>query len=456
MADQNLISIGDDTVIGGTINHTGSFTFRATAVGAGTMLAQIIRLVEQAQGSKAPIQRLADRIAAVFVPVVMGIAALTFLVWLVLGSFNLALVNAVAVLIIACPCALGLAPPTAIMVGTGRGAERGILIRSGDILEQSRRVDAVVFDKTGTLTTGQVAVTNVAVASGFSEQQLLRYAAAAEAGSEHPIGKAIADYAATRNITTGKFGDFTAQPGFGVAATVDGKRVLLGTQRLLEERGVDSGELRKLVDRLQQEGKTTVLAAVNGAFAGAIAVADTVKASAPAAVAKLHAMGLNVMMITGDHAAVANAIAAQLGIDQVLAEVLPRDKADRVKHLQQQGLVVAMVGDGINDAPALAQADIGIAMGAGTDVAIESADIILVGENLGLAADAIRLSRATLRVIKQNLFWAFIYNVIGIPVAAGVLYPAFGILLNPMIGAAAMAFSSVSVISNSLRLKRWK
>ncbi|MCU0607830.1 MAG: heavy metal translocating P-type ATPase [Candidatus Edwardsbacteria bacterium] len=448
-----------DAVIGGTVNRTGTFTFRATAVGAATVLAQIIRLVEQAQGSKAPIQRLADRVAAVFVPVVMGVAALTFLVWLALGTFNQALVNAVAVLIIACPCALGLATPTAIMVGTGRGAERGILVRGGDVLERARTVDAVVFDKTGTLTTGRVAVTNIAniaVASGCDEQRLLRYAGAAEAGSEHPVGRAIAGYAAARRTGPADVRDFAAQPGFGVAATVDGTRVLLGTRQLLEGNGVDGGELRKLVDRLRQEGKTTVLVAIDGAFAGVIAVADTIKASAPAAVARLHAMGLRVMMITGDHGAVADAIAAQLGIDQVLAEVPPQDKAERISRLQRQGLVVAMVGDGINDAPALAQADVGIAMGAGTDVAIESADIILVGEDLGLVADALRLSRATLRTIKQNLFWAFIYNVIGIPVAAGALYPVFGILLNPMIGAAAMAFSSVSVIANSLRLRQWR
>ncbi|HTY08604.1 MAG TPA: copper-translocating P-type ATPase, partial [Candidatus Edwardsbacteria bacterium] len=445
-----------DAVIGATINRTGTFRFRATAVGAGTVLAQIIRLVERAQGSKAPVQRLADRIAAVFVPAVMGVAALTFIVWWAAGGFNLALVNAVAVLIIACPCALGLATPTAIMVGTGRGAERGILIRSGDILERSRRIDAVVFDKTGTLTTGRVAVTNVAVAAGFSEPQLLQAAAAAEAGSEHPVGQAIAAYAAGRGIVNAPATAFQAKPGFGVEAMVEGRRVLVGTRRLLEEGGVDCGELRKLVDRLQHEGKTTVLAAVDGAFAGAIAAADAVKPSAPAAVARLHAAGLQVMMISGDHRAVAEAIGAQLGIDRTMAEVLPQDKAEQVRRLQRQGLVVAMVGDGINDAPALAQADIGIAMGAGTDAAIESADIVLVGEDLGLVADAIRLSRATLRTIRQNLFWAFVYNVIGIPVAAGALYPAFGILLNPMIGAAAMAFSSVSVVSNSLRLRRWK
>ena len=445
-----------DAVIGGTINRTGSFTFRATAVGAATVLAQIIRLVEQAQGSKAPIQRLADRVAAVFVPVVMGIAALTFLVWLTLGTFDQALVNAVAVLIIACPCALGLATPTAIMAGTGRGAELGILVRGGEVLEGMRRINAVVFDKTGTLTTGMIAVANVAVAEDCDEARLLQLAASAEAGSEHPVGRAITSYAASLGIAPVPATGFQALPGSGVEASVGGQMVLLGNGRLMDERGVDTGSLGKLATRLEQEGKAVIYAAAGGTLAGLFAVADTVKPSAAGAVARLRAMGMTVMMVTGDRPPAAAAVAAQLGIDRVLAGVLPQDKAREIARLREQGLAAAMVGDGINDAPALAAADIGIAMGGGTDAAAETAGIVLTGGDLRLVPDAIRLSRATLRVIRQNLFWAFIYNVIGIPVAAGVLYPAFGILLNPMIGAAAMAFSSVSVIANSLRLRRWK
>jgi len=446
-----------DKVTGGTINKTGAFRFQAQKVGRETVLAQIIKLVEEAQGSKAPIQRLADRIASVFVPIVMFVAALTFILWLIFGpSFNLALINAVAVLVIACPCALGLATPTAIMVGTGRGAELGILIRRGEILEMAGSIDTVVFDKTGTLTTGAITVTNVAVMPDLAEEQLLVLTASAESSSEHPIGRAVVEYAVMRNIPLQKASDFKALPGSGLSCRVSDALVEIGNRTLMEQRGIDFSELEKLVNRLQQEGKTVIYAAINAKPAGIIAVADTLRSNAPAVLSCLRALGLKTAMITGDHKEVASAIAGQLGMDQVISEVLPRDKAEEVKRLQAARSVVAMVGDGINDAPALAQADIGIAMGRGTDVAIESADIILMGDDLNLILKSIRLSRSTLKIIRQNLFWAFFYNVIGIPVAAGLLYPFFGILLNPMFAALAMAFSSVSVVSNSLRLKRWK
>jgi len=446
-----------DQVTGGTINKTGAFRFQAQKVGRETVLAQIIKLVEEAQGSKAPIQRLADKIASVFVPIVMAVAALTFILWLVFGpSFNLALINAVAVLVIACPCALGLATPTAIMVGTGRGAELGILIRRGEILEKAGSLDTIVFDKTGTLTTGRITVTNVAVSPDLAEEQLLALAASAESSSEHPIGQAVADYARMKKIDLLKTSGFKALPGAGLSCKVEGQLVEIGNRLLMEQRGVDFPALEKLAARLQQEGKTVIYAAVDGAPAGIIAVADTLRENAPQAVSGLRALGLKTAMITGDHKEVASAIAGQLGMDKTISEVLPRDKAEEIRKLQAGSSVVAMVGDGINDAPALAQADIGIAMGRGTDVAIESADVILMGDDLNLILKTIRLSRSTLKVIKQNLFWAFFYNVIGIPIAAGLLYPFFGILLNPMFAALAMAFSSVSVVSNSLRLKRWK
>jgi len=446
-----------DQVTGGTINKTGSFRFQAQKVGRETVLAQIIKLVEEAQGSKAPIQRLADRIASVFVPIVMAAAALTFILWLILGpSFNLALINAVAVLVIACPCALGLATPTAIMVGTGRGAELGILIRRGEILEKAGSLDTVVFDKTGTLTTGRITVTNVAVSPDLAEDKMLALAASAESSSEHPIGRAVVDYARMKNIGLLNPSDFKALPGSGLSCLVEGIRVEIGNLSLMEQKGMDFSSLEKLAHRLQQEGKTVIYVSLDSKPAGIIAVADSLRENAPQAVSGLRALGLKTTMLTGDHKEVAAAIAGQLGMDRVISEVLPRDKAGEVKKLQSGNSVVAMVGDGINDAPALAQADIGIAMGRGTDVAIESADVILMGDDLNLILRTIRLSRATLKVIKQNLFWAFFYNVVGIPVAAGLLYPLFGILLNPMFAALAMAFSSVSVVSNSLRLKRWK
>ncbi|MBU2594312.1 MAG: cadmium-translocating P-type ATPase [Candidatus Edwardsbacteria bacterium] len=450
-ADKNI----GDKVIGGTINKTGSFRFRADKVGSETVLAQIIRLVEEAQGSKAPIQRLADRIASIFVPIVMAIAALTFLVWLIWGpSFNLALINAVAVLVIACPCALGLATPTAIMAGTGRGAELGILIRRGEVLEQAGNITSILFDKTGTLTSGRIAVANVAVMPEFTEDDLLALAASAESSSEHPIGRAIVDYARLKKISLLEVSDFKALPGSGLSCRVGGRMVEIGNRGMMEQK--EYTKLEKLAGRLQQEGKTVVYAAIDSRPAGIIAVADTLRENAVRVVADLKGLGLKTAMITGDHQEAAMSIAGQLGIDQVMAQVLPGDKAEQVKKAQAGNVKVAMVGDGINDAPALAQADIGIAMGRGTDVAIESADIILMGDNLELIAKSLKLSRATLKIIKQNLFWAFFYNIIGIPVAAGVLYPFFGILLNPMFAALAMAFSSVSVVSNSLRLKRWR
>jgi Cu+-exporting ATPase len=446
-----------DRVIGGTINKTGSFHFKAEKVGGETVLAQIIKMVEEAQGSKAPIQRLADRIASVFVPTVMAVAAITFIAWLALGpSFNLALINAVAVLVIACPCALGLATPTAIMAGTGRGAELGMLIRRGEVLEQAGRIDTILFDKTGTLTSGKISVTNVAVMPDSNEEEMLALAASAERGSEHPIGKAIIDYAMMMNLSLKQMSDFKALPGSGLSCRIDGREVAVGNRQMMEEMACDFGKLDKLIGRLQQEGKTVGYVSSEKKPLGIIAVADTLRENASRVIAGLHELGLKTAMITGDHKEAALNIAGQLGIDQVAAEVLPGEKASEVKKLQAVGRKVAMAGDGINDAPALAQADIGIAMGRGTDVAIESADIILMGDNLEMIAGSLKLSRATLRIIKQNLFWAFFYNVIGIPVAAGVLYPFFGILLNPMLAALAMAFSSVSVVSNSLRLRKWK
>ncbi len=448
-----------DEVIGATINKTGSFQFRATKVGKDTMLAQIIRLVEEAQGSKAPIQRLADVISSYFVPAVIGVALLTFAVWWLFGpapAFTHALLNMVAVLIIACPCALGLATPTAIMVGTGKGAENGVLIRSGEALETAHRIQAIILDKTGTLTQGKPVVTDLLPAEGSSEEELLSLAASAERGSEHPLGEAMVAAARDRALELMDPKEFQAIPGHGIEATVDGRRVVMGNEKLMNDRGYSLNGLREQAIALSDQGKTAMFVAVDGSLAGIVAVADTVKAGSIEAVAELRNMGIEVAMLTGDNRRTAAAIAKQLGIDRVLAEVLPEQKAEEVKKLQVEGKVVAMVGDGINDAPALAQADVGIAIGTGTDVAMEASDITLISGDVRGVVTAIRLSKQTIRTIKQNLFWAFGYNVVLIPLAAGLWYPFFGILLNPIFSGVAMAMSSVSVVSNSLRLRRFQ
>ncbi len=447
-------------VFAATMNRTGSFTFRATKIGAETALAQIIRLVEEAQGSKAPIQRLADRVASVFVPVVFAIAILTFVVWYYVvpdQTFSRALLNFVSVLVIACPCALGLATPTAVMVGTGLGAENGILIKGGESLENASKLTMVVFDKTGTLTRGTPEVTDILTAPGMSQERVLQAALSLEVLSEHPLAQAIAEKARKENMTPLPAEQFEAVSGLGARAMVNGRMHLLGNLRFMEAAGVEMNGLDQAATRLSAEGKSCVFIAVNNQATGVIGLSDVPKDTAAEALTDLKKMGLKVAMISGDHVQTARSVGAMLGIDQILAEVLPGDKASEIKRLQSQGQVVAMVGDGINDAPALAAADIGIAIGAGTDVAIEASDITLMNNDLRSVAAAIRLSFATVKVIRQNLFWAFIYNIIGIPIAAGVLYPFGGILLNPEFAAAAMALSSVSVVSNSLRLRRtWK
>ncbi|OPZ77939.1 MAG: Copper-exporting P-type ATPase A [Actinobacteria bacterium ADurb.Bin444] len=490
-------------VIGATLNKTGAFRFRATKVGRDTALAQIVRLVEEAQGSKAPIQRVADRIAAVFVPAVLLAALAAFTVWIIVGPeprFTTALIVFVSVVVIACPCAMGLATPTAIVVGTGKGAENGILIRSGEALERAHKLSAVVMDKTGTLTEGKPVVTDVVVATegslaaekaagvnpttgqaatgaadiageaatgapeavanalSYGQRELLRLAASAERGSEHPLGEAIVERATAEGIELVEGTGFNALPGRGIEVAVDGRALLLGNLRLMTDRACELDGLGAAAERLADEGKTPMYVAVDGRVAGVIAVADTLKPNSAETVAKLHDMGLDVYMITGDNRHTAEAVARQAGIEssRVLAEVLPERKAEAIKDLQAQGGVIAMVGDGINDAPALARADIGIAIGTGTDVAMETADVTLIRGDLMPIVTAIRLSRATMRTIKQNLGWAFGYNVALIPVAAGVLYPLFGIFLNPIYAAVAMALSSVSVLSNSLRLKRFR
>ena len=449
----------ESKVFAGTVNRTGSFIFRAARVGSETALARIVTLVAEAQGSRAPIQRLADRVAAVFVPIVLGIAALTFVAWWVFGpepAGLFALTNAVAVLVIACPCALGLATPTAIMVATGRGAERGILVRSAAALELLERVDTVLFDKTGTLTVGRPAVTDVIALPPMSEDDVVALAAAAEQGSEHPLGEAVVACAKERGLALPPIAEFTTVPGQGIDAMAPDGRVLLGNQTLMDARGIDVGTLVPRAQALAAEGKTAVYLALGGRALGLLAAADLLKPEAPAAVAALKRRGLAVLVLTGDARPTAEAVARRAGVDRVLAEILPEDKAREVTKLKAQGRRVAMVGDGINDAPALAQADVGIAMGSGTDVAIEAADVTLVRGDLRGVVGAIDLSRRTISVIKQNLVWAFGYNVVLIPVAAGVLYPLWGVLLSPILAGAAMAFSSVSVVTNSLRLKRWK
>ncbi|OZI36379.1 copper-translocating P-type ATPase [Bordetella genomosp. 1] len=448
---------GDD-VVGGTLNKTGSFTFRATKVGSATLLAQIIRMVEQAQGAKLPIQAMVDKVTAWFVPAVIAAAVLTFLVWLFVGpdpALVFALVNGVAVLIIACPCAMGLATPTSIMVGTGRAAELGVLFRKGDALQTLRDASVIAIDKTGTLTEGRPELTDFLVLEGFDERTVLQQVAAVEARSEHPVAEAIARAAEQRGLALLAAADFEAIPGFGVRATVSEQRVDVGADRYMRQLGLDIGVFGATAARLADQGRTPLYAAVGGRLAAIIAVADPIKASTPAAIAAFHALGLKVAMVTGDNTRTAQAIARELGIDLVMAEVLPDGKVEAVRQLAMGGARVAFVGDGINDAPALAAADVGIAIGTGTDIAIESADVVLMSGELTGVANAIALSRATLRNIRQNLFWAFAYNVALIPVAAGVLYPVNGTLLSPMLAAGAMAFSSVFVLSNALRLKRF-
>ena len=450
--------VGDE-VIGATLNKSGSFVFEATHIGEETALAQIIRLVEQAQGSKAPIQRLADQVAGIFVPIVMGIAVLTFVIWYFWGpspSLTFALLNFVAVMIIACPCALGLATPTAIMVGTGKGAENGILIKGGESLESVHKLTTIVFDKTGTLTRGQLAVTDIIPRAGIETKEMLTLAASIERNSEHPIGEAIVRRAKEEGLDLKMADHFEALSGQGVKAEWEGQEILIGNKRLLESRGIDLKPVLESAEALAEQGKTLMYVARGGKIIGLMALADTLKDHSKEAVAELKKMGLEVVMLTGDNQQTAQAIGRQLNLDRVLAEVLPQDKTEQIKKLQEEGKKVAMVGDGINDAPALAQADVGIAIGTGTDVAMEASDITLIRDDLRSILTAINLSRKTIRTIRQNLFWAFFYNVLGIPIAAGILYPFWGILLNPILASAAMAFSSVSVVSNSLRLRRIK
>ena len=446
-----------DEVIGATINKTGSFVFKATKVGRDTALAQIIKLIQEAQGSKAPIQRLADVISGYFVPVVIFIAASTFLIWIIFGprpSLTYAMLNFVAVLIIACPCALGLATPTAVMVGTGKGAENGILIKGGESLETAHKLDTIVFDKTGTLTKGKPEVTDIIQINGFSENEILKYAASAEKVSEHPLGEAIISSAEQKKIKLSDPKQFEAKEGQGIQSTVDGKKIILGNKKLMNNYNVHIQGLEKKAIEFAGEGKTAIYVSIEGKIAGLIAIADSLKENSVRAVEKLKKMGLQVVMLTGDNKKTAEAIARKAKIERVMAEVLPEDKVNEIRRLQSMGSKVGMVGDGINDAPALAQADVGIAIGSGTDVAMEASDITLIKNDLDGVVSAIELSKRTIRIIKQNLFWAFFYNTIGIPVAAGLLYPFFGILLSPIFASAAMAFSSVSVVSNSLRLKK--
>ena len=447
-----------DRVVGGTVNGTGGFVMRAERVGADTLLAQIVRMVSEAQRSRAPIQRLADRVSGYFVPVVVGVAIVTFIVWSVVGPeprMAYALVNAVAVLIIACPCALGLATPMSIMVGTGRGATAGVLIKNAAALEILEKVDTLVVDKTGTLTVGRPRLLTVAAVPPHEETDVLALAASLERGSEHPLAAAIVEGAAARGILPRPAQDFRSLTGRGVRGTVEGRAVALGNRSLLEEMHVVPGEdLLAQAEALRAEGQTVMFVVVDGKPGGLLGVADPVKASTPEAIRMLHRDGLRIVMLTGDSRTTAEAVARHLGLDDVAAEVLPDQKGAAVRQLQAQGRVVAMAGDGVNDAPALAQADVGIAMGTGTDVAMESAGVTLVKGDLRGIARARALSRATMRNIRQNLFFAFVYNAVGVPIAAGILYPVFGLLLSPIIASAAMTFSSVSVIANALRLRR--
>jgi Au+-exporting ATPase len=446
-------------VVGGTVNQKGAFAFRATAVGGNTVLSQIIRMVEEAQGSKLPIQALVDKVTMWFVPAVFAVAALTFAAWLYLGpspALTFALVNAVAVLIIACPCAMGLATPTSIMVGTGRGAELGVLFRKGEALQLLKAAKVVAVDKTGTLTEGKPALTDLELAIGFDRSQVLGLVAAVEAKSEHPIARAIVDAAAAEGIALPVVSDFESVTGLGVMANIDGERVEIGADRYMVQLGHDVAGFAKMAERLGNEGKSPLYAAIDGKLAAIIAVADPIKETTPAAIKTMHDLGLKVAMITGDNARTAKAIAAKLGIDEVVAQVLPDGKVDAVRRLKAQYGKVAFVGDGINDAPALAEADVGLAIGTGTDIAIEAADVVLMSGSLQSVPTAIALSKATIGNIRQNLFWAFAYNTALIPVAAGLLYPAYGILLSPVFAAGAMALSSVFVLGNALRLRRFK
>jgi len=446
-----------DQVYAASMNKNGVIKFQATKVGGDTALAQIVKLVEEAQGSKAPIAKMADIVSGYFVPIVFAIAVVAFLAWFISGeSLFFSLTVFIAVLVIACPCALGLATPTAIMVGTGKGAEYGILIKSGGALETTQKIDTIIFDKTGTITEGKPEVTDVITINGIDENYLLQIAASSEKGSEHPLGESIVKAAEIKGLEFLKIDQFEAIPGYGIEVEINGIKILLGNKKLMDERKISLKEMENQSDNLASQGKTPMYIAMEQNLSGIIAVADVVKENSRKAIEKLQAMGIDVAMITGDNRKTATAIALQVGITHVLAEVLPQDKSNEVKKLQTEGKKVAMVGDGINDAPALAQADIGIAIGSGTDVAIESADIVLMRSDLMDVATAIQLSKSTIRNIKQNLFWAFGYNVIGIPIAAGLLYLFGGSLLNPIFAAAAMSLSSVSVVTNALRLKRFK
>ncbi|HEX8653152.1 MAG TPA: heavy metal translocating P-type ATPase [Pyrinomonadaceae bacterium] len=455
-------ALGDE-VFGATLNKTGTFKFKATRVGKETALQQIVKLVQDAQGSKAPIARMADVVSGIFTPVVICVAIATFVIWFVAAPedvrFTMALVNFVSVLIIACPCALGLATPTAVMVGTGRGAQFGVLIKGGESLETAHKLRVIVLDKTGTITRGEPALTDVVMAEdapGMSEQELLRIVASAERGSEHPLGEAIVRAARERGLELAEAVNFKAIAGHGIEAQVEGRSILLGNQKLMQERSVRPDEFMERATALATEGKTPMYVAIDGRLAGLLAVADQVKPESKEAIAAMQRLGLDVVMMTGDNRRTAEAVARQVSVQRVLPEVLPEGKAAEIKRLQQERKLVGMVGDGINDAPALAQADVGISIGTGTDVAIEASDITLIKGDLRGVATAIRLSRATIRTIKQNLFWAFIYNIVGIPIAAGLLYPLTGWLLSPVIASAAMSLSSVSVVTNSLRLRRFK
>lgn len=445
-------------VTGASINKNGSIKFRAEKVGSDTALAQIVKLVEDAQGTKAPIAKLADTVSGYFVPIVMTIAVVSALLWWIFGGKDIVFVLTIfiSILVIACPCALGLATPTAIMVGTGKGAENGILIKGGEALELSHKINTIIFDKTGTITEGKPKVTDIITSEGIEEGYLLEIAASAEKNSEHPLGEAIVRYGMEKDINFKNLENFKAIPGHGIEVIIDNKKILLGNRKLMNERNISLLNLENKSDELAREGKTPMYISIDNNIGGIIAVADVVKESSKKAIETLHEMGIKVAMVTGDNKKTASAIASQVGIDIVLAEVLPEDKSQEVKKLQEKGNFVAMVGDGINDAPALAKADIGIAIGSGTDVAMESADIVLMRSDLMDVPNAIKLSNATIKNIKQNLFWAFGYNTIGIPVAAGLLYIFGGPLLNPMIAAAAMSLSSVSVVTNALRLKKFK